>query len=390
MISSVTVKRTSRLLSGHLWVFSNEIQENLLNYEPGSIVKVFDRYKNFYGVGYINPHSLITIRLLTHQDEPIDGEFFRKCLTRAYTYRKSLIEGQQTYRLIYSEGDLLPGLIIDVYGKVFVLQCLTYGIERLSEVIIEVIEEMFKPEAIVLRNDSPSRRLEGLELYKQVVRGNISKIPVIQEGGINMEVDPVEGQKTGAFLDQRLNRIAFASLIKEGSIGLDLFCYNGGWGIHTLKKASMVTFVDESQRAIDCAVRNVSLNKLRGTAQFVKADVFDFLKRCSQEGKSYDFIILDPPAFAKNKAHIKEAMRAYRELNSMAIGLLRVGGLLATSSCSHHISKEVFLELIARAAAVQRRRLRIVEQRTQAADHPILLNMPETEYLKCLFLEAID
>ncbi len=369
-------------------MFSNEIAENLKEYQPGSIVKVFDRNKNFYGVGYINPHSLISVRLLTRRDELIDADFFRKRLARAYGYRKKMLGDQQSYRLVHSEGDLLPGLIIDVYEKVIVVQCLTYGMECLVNLIVQVIDDMFKTEGIVLRNDSPARRLEGLGLYKKVIKGDLSKPLLIEDSGIKTEIDPIEGQKTGGFLDQRFNRVAFASLVEEGATGLDLFCYNGAWGIHALKRASKVTFVDESQRAIDSAKRILSLNDLKGTAHFVRADVFDFLKGCTDSPKRYDFIVLDPPAFAKSKTHIKEAMRAYRELNSMAISLLKPGGILATSSCSHHINKGMFMEVIAKAASG--RRLRIVEQRTQAADHPILINVPETEYLKCLFLEVLD
>ncbi len=388
MLDTVTLRRTSRISSGHLWIFSNEIVESLKNYEPGSIVRVFDRNRQFIGMGYINPHSLISVRLLSRKEEPIDAGFFKRRLEAAFLYRKRFLTDMHAYRLVYSEGDLLPGLIVDVYGKVMVVQLLTLGMECLSESILNVLEDVFKPDTIVLRNDSQTRTLEGISLYKKILKGQLTSLPVIRDGDIDTEIDPLEGQKTGAFLDQRFNRIYFASLLSKGSKGLDLFCYSGPWGCHALKVASEVTFVDSSAKALYWAERNVRMNALAGEAYFVKEDVFDFLKLRSLEPTHYDFVILDPPAFVKSKNNIKEGIKAYGELNSMALSLLKEGGLLATSSCSHHIDRNIFWEIIQRSAREQHKQVRALFQGSQAIDHPILIGMTETEYLKCLFLEV--
>lgn len=390
LLAQVTLKRTARVSSGHLWIFSNEIVEGLKSYRPGSLVKVFGRDKTFYGIGYINPHSLITVRLLSRVDETIDLNFFRQRIKTALSFRRKFLKELTAYRLIYSEGDLLPGVIVDIYGTIAVVQILTLGMETLKGLLIEAIEELVNPEVIVLRNDSPVRELEGLQLYKKVIKGEISYPVTMTESGIELTIDPLQGQKTGAFLDQRFNRAEFASLITEGSRGLDLFCYTGSWGLHALKSgASEVTFVDSSNSALQLTESNWRLNGSKGKAEFVRADVFDFLKQQSQNGLYYDFIILDPPAFVKGKTHLKEGTKAYVELNSLSLGLLKKGGILASSSCSHHISRSQFIEILQKAAKQQGRFLRILAHRTQPVDHPILINVPETEYLKCVFAEVL-
>lgn len=383
----VHLKRTSRILGGHLWVFSNELAESPKGFEPGALVELRDRKDTFLGIGYINPHSLIAIRILTRQREPVDREFFRKRIIAALEYRKRFLNEGDAFRVIFSEGDMLPGLIVDKYGTCLSIQILTMGMDKLSEVIIPLLDEILSPSVIVLRNDSPSRLLEGLKQEKRVIKGAIGEAPVIREESVFLAVDPLLGQKTGFFLDQRENRIAFSSL-STGGEGLDLFCYSGAWSIHLAKKGVRIAAIDESESALSLARRNAELNNLSGRCTFIKADVFEFLSGEVSGGRRYDCIVLDPPAFVKSASGIKQAVRGYREINSRAMKLLKRGGLLATSSCSHHIDMEAFTEMLRSSAKDAGRAVRIVEMRSQARDHPVLLSMPETEYLKCAFLEV--
>ncbi len=387
-MEKVYLKRSSRILSGHLWVFSNEIEGSPKRFEQGTIIEVYDRARYFLGLGYINPHSLISIRLLTDQFEKIDRDFFRKRIKNALEYRRRLFPDADSFRVVYSEGDMLPGLIVDKYRDVLAIQTLTAGMNRLKDTIIEVLEEIFHPASMVLRNDSPFRELEGLSLEKGLIKGDTAEV-VIKEGGLSFIVDTLSGQKTGFFLDQRENRLTFTKLIGKGR-GLDLFCYSGAWAVHMASSGAQVTGIDQSDHAIELAKRNAEINNLTDRCRFIKADVFDFINEEINRGNSYDYIVLDPPAFVKSKEKIREAIRAYRKINASAMRLLDKGGLLATSSCSHHISREVFLDILRSAAKDARRRFRLIEVRSQARDHPVLLSMPETEYLKCAILDVSD
>lgn len=385
-LPQVHLRRTKRILEGHLWVFSNEIKENVKNFEPGSIVEVYDTKDSLIGIGYINPHSLIAIRFLTRDKEPVNKNFFRKRVQDALNYRESFLNKSDAMRLVFSEGDFLPGLIVDKYKNCLVIQFLTLGMETFKDMIIQLLAEMLSPEVIVVRNDSRIRSLEGIPLYKEIVKGDLTNLPVIEEDGLLFEVDPYEGQKTGFFLDQRENRIALKHFIKGGK-GLDLFCYTGAWAIGLASKGADITGVDDSERAIKMAQRNAELNNLLTNLNFVKSDVFTFLQNGVEKGEGrYDFIVLDPPAFVKSASKIKEAVRAYRELNVQCMKLLRKGGILATSSCSYHMNRELFLEMLRNAGKDAGKRLRLLRFGSQALDHPILLSMPETEYLKCAFL----
>lgn len=366
-------------------MFSNEIHENMKEYAPGSIVGLFDRQENFLGTGYINPRSLISVRVLSRERAEIDRGFIRERLRAALDLRKRLFKEMEALRLVYSEGDYLPGLIVDKYGKCIVIQCLTYGIEAMKEVVVELLDEMLAPDIIVLRNDSRSRSLEGLSPYKEVVKGSLGNIPVIKDGCISLQVDPYEGQKTGFFLDQKDNRRALGRYVKGGR-GLDLFCYTGAWSLNLAFSGAEVIGVDDSERAIRQAEKNAAINKLQDKATFVKEDVFSYLREKADGGEKYDFIVLDPPAFVKSGARLKEAVKAYREVNGLSMQLLRPGGILATSSCSYHLGREMFLEMLCDASRDAQRGLRLIELRSQDRDHPVLLSMPETEYLKCAFL----
>jgi len=390
-MEKVHVTRTKRVLSGHLWIFSNEIYEDLKRYTPGSLVEVYDMKDHFIGTGYINPHSLITIRLLTRKKETIDKEFFKGRIYQAMQYRRKILGDHPHGRIIFSEGDYLPGLIVDRYDNCLVLQFLTAGMDRFKDLIGEIIDEIFSPDVIVLRNDSPARDLEGLPLYKEIIKGTheklYAKLPRIVEGGIIFEVDPYEGQKTGFFIDQGENRMALTRYVSDGK-GLDLFCYTGAWGLHLASRGAEVTGVDESEKALRQAEKNATINNLQDRITFIRDDVFSFLQRELERGeRQYDFVILDPPAFVKSRSKLTNALKAYRTVNEMAMRLVKDGGILATSSCSYHVKKEIFLEMLRMALKRSGRRARLIELRSQARDHPVLLSMEETEYLKCAFLK---
>ncbi|MEW6109324.1 MAG: class I SAM-dependent rRNA methyltransferase [Nitrospirota bacterium] len=385
-MQKVHLIRTKRLLGGHLWVFSNELHENPKQFSAGSLVEVHDMKNIFLGIGYINPHSLISVRLLTREKDTIDREFFRKKINEALKLRERLQGKRHALRIIFSEGDYLPGLIVDRYGDCIVLQFLTYGIEMFKETIIGLLDEMLNPAIIVLRNDSRLRRLEGLPQNKELVKGDLGSLPVIEEDGVLFEIDPLEGQKTGFFLDQSENRAALKKFIKEGK-GLDLFCYTGAWAVHLASGGADVTCVDTSGRALEQAHINANLNSVAERVSLAEDDVFTFLTKELIKGeKKYDFIVLDPPAFVKSSNKTKEAVKAYRELNEMSMRLIKRGGILATSSCSYHLSREMFLDMLKSAGKISKRDLRLIQMRSQGPDHPVLLAMPETEYLKCAFL----
>ena len=386
-MEKVILRKTIRVLEGHLWIFSNELLESPKNYEPGSFVEVYDRQNNFMGIGYINSNSLISIRLLTRKKEDIDADFFRRRILDAIDYRKRLRADSNSCRIVFSEGDLLPGLIVDKYNDCIVVQFLTLGIDKIGDMILNLLDEIFSPSTIVQRNDSQIRLLEGLALEKKIVKGAPDPLPVITEEGVTIEIDPMRGQKTGFFLDQRENRIALSRYF-SGGMGLDLFCYSGAWGLQLAKKGADIIFIDESETALSIARNNAKLNNLESRCGFVKKDVFNFLHEEVEAGNTYDFIVLDPPAFVKSKAKIKEAVKGYREINSMAMRLIKKGGILATSSCSHHIERALFLEILRDAAKDAGKTARLIEYRYQSKDHPILLSVPETEYLKCAFLEV--
>lgn len=387
-MQKIHLKRTKRIKDGHLWVFSNELYENPKKYACGSIVELYDMRDAFIGIGYINPQSLISVRILTRDPDNIgvDKEFFSRRIKDALTLRKKLLGARDAMRLIYSEGDFLPGLIADKYKNCLVLQFLTAGMEAMKETIINLFDEMLRPEVIILRNDGRSRTLEGLALNKEIVKGNLDTLPVINEDGVLFEINPYEGQKTGFFLDQRENRLALKNLIKGGK-GLDLFCYTGSWSIHLASAGAEVTGIDESEKAVAQAKKNAEINNLQDKAKFIKDDVFAFLKNESLKNEqAYDFIVLDPPAFVKSSSRIKEALKAYRALNSISMRLIKKGGILATSSCSYHISREMFIDMLKASAKDSGKRIRLLSLRSQGPDHPVLLSMPETEYLKCAFL----
>lgn len=374
---------------GILWIYKNEIISDIENIVAGSIVKVYEIKTNrLVGTGYINQQSIISIRLLSFQDENIDENFIKKRIRKSLKYREEFLGLKDNYRLIFSESDFLPGLIVDRYNKCLVIQIATAGMEKLKDSIIKILDETCNPEVIILKNDSPARIKEGLKLEKKIIKGTLDELPVIDEDEVKFIFDPIEGQKTGFFLDQRDNRLFLKSLINSGE-GLDLFSYVGAWSIHLAKKGANVIGIDISEKAIELSRENAKLNNLSEKCKFIKADVFDFLKWEIKKGKNYDFIIVDPPAFVKSRVERKDAIKGYLSLNTIALRLLKKNGILATSSCSQHISDAEFSDIIKEALITNKKTGILIHKGTQSKDHPILLSMPETAYLKCLILQVL-
>jgi len=375
---------------GSLWIYKNEIVSDISNLYSGTLVKVYESKNNkFIGIGYINPKSTISIRLLSFKEITIDEQFFRSRIIQCKQYREEFLGLKENYRLIFSESDFLPGLIVDKYDKCLVIQILTAGMENFKEMIINILDDIFNPEIIIIRNDSQARLKEGLQLEKNIVKGNMKKLPLIIEDDVKFTFDPLNGQKTGFFLDQRENRIFLKNLVTKGE-GLDLFCYVGAWSIHMAKKGINITGIDSSQSAIDLAKENAKINNVTDKSQFIKADVFDYLKWEIKKNKKYDVIVVDPPAFVKSKNEKMDALEGYLNLNTLAIKLLKKEGIIATSSCSQHVSDYDFYEIIKEAFLRYKKTGKIIYKGTQSKDHPILLSMPETYYLKCLIIKLFD
>lgn len=349
--------------------------------EAGDIVDLRDHAGRLLGKGFYNPHSLISLRLLTREDEEIDFGFFERRIRHALTLRKRLYPASRTYRLVHGEGDFLPGLVIDKYEEYFSVQAFSFGMDARLTLICDVLDSLFRPKGIVERNESSARTLEGLAERKGILRGTIAPV-IVTERDIKYQVDILDGQKTGLFLDQRENR----PLIRRYASGtrvLDCFCNDGGFALHAAKAgAREVHGVDSSEPAVARAQRNAELNTLKAKCSFHSRDVFEFLKTKIAEKETYDIIVLDPPSFAKSRRTVATAKRGYREINENAMHLLSDGGILATASCSHHIPREMFLDMISESARRAGRRVQLLELQGAAPDHPVLPAMPETEYLK--------
>lgn len=378
-----------RIKAGHLWIFNNEIEKVADLEENGEIVEVVDHKGNFVARGYYNKHSLISVRILTDDvNQEIDKIFLKERIDRAYQYRKNIYPQLSAYRVVYSEGDLLPGLIVDKYGDFLSVQILTLGMERLKTSILDALEEIFKPEGIILKNDSAFREIEGLKKEITIVKGNFDAPVIIEENGLKFYVDLLKGQKTGFFLDQRENRNWAAFLSKNRKV-LDCFCYTGGFALAAAKGGvKEVVGVDESESAIQLAEQNAQLNYFSNIT-FQKQEVFNFLRKLNSAGEKFDMVILDPPAFVKSKEKLKEGIKGYKEINLQSMKLLNAGGILISCSCSYQLWKEDFLNTIKSAAIDSGKNFRLVKELTQAADHPVLLSMPETQYLKGVILEVL-
>jgi len=386
---SLKPRREARLLRGHPWVYAGEIEKIDGSVGPGEIVDLLDARGAFLARGYFNPHSQIRVRVLSYEREPIDEGFFRRRLQQAIDRRSFLSIPSDAYRLVYSEADLLPGLILDRYGSYLVVQFLTFGIDLRQATILSLLGELLSPKGIYARNDLSIREKEGLPLGKGVLWGEVPKQVRVQEGDLSFWVDVKEGQKTGFFLDQRENRLALRGLCQVRRV-LDCFCYSGAFSLQAAHfGASSVLGLDISEFAVGLAQENARLNGLEGRCHFRTGNAFDELRALERKGEGFDLIILDPPAFTKSKQAIEPALRGYKEINLRALKLLGSGGILLTCSCSYHLSPELFLQMLEEAAADAGQRVHLLESYTQAPDHPILLGVPETHYLKCAILRVV-
>jgi len=379
----VNKKGADRVRNGHLWIYKSDIVA--AEADGGSIVKVSDERGNSVGQALFSDSSQIALRFLTQTNEIIDRDWWRKRILNAAN-RRALPEDTNAYRLVYSEGDLLSSLIVDHYDDVLVIQTLSQGTEAVKALLVEILVEEFHPRAIIERNDARVRQLEGLPLVAGTIYGDApTEIEIVQHG-LKFVVMPGGGQKTGSFLDQRENRIA-AQKLAHGR-GLDCFTFNGAFALHLASKCESVIGIDISAEAITAAQRNAELNQI-ANVEFRESNVFDSLREMESSGQQFDTIVLDPPAFAKNRASIKAAVRGYKEINLRALKLLKENGVLVSCTCSYHVSEELFLEIITAAARDAHRKLQIVEKRMQASDHPVLAGMPETLYLKCVIARVI-
>jgi 23S rRNA (cytosine1962-C5)-methyltransferase len=372
-----------RIRRGHLWVYRSDILDPKAA-PPGAIVAVRDERGAVLGKAFFSSKSQISLRLLTRNDVAINDRFFQQRLAEADRLRERLDVDSVLSRRIYSEGDLFPGLIVDRYGDRLVVQSLIQATDALQPTVRNILEERYRPRSILFRNDSKVRELEGLELKQEVSGEPLPETIIVNEDGKELAISLSCGQKTGSYLDQRDNHRA-ARRHARGQ-ALDAFSYAGGFAVQIADRCESVEAVDISAAAVEAARANAGRNRL-ANVQCFEANAFDFLRERHREGRRYDTVILDPPAFAKNKESLEAALRGYKEINNRAMRLLRSGGILITCSCSHHVSEGLFAEMLAEAAKDAGCWARVLERRTQSADHPILLTVPETLYLKCFILE---
>lgn len=378
--------RETRVRGGHPWIYASEIDKTEGECAPGDIIDVYSCKGTMLGRALYNPRSQITLRMLTTQDEPVDEAFFRSRLTDAWEYRKRLCD-TQSCRVVYSESDFLPGLVVDKFGGVLVMQTLSLGMDMRKDMLARLLCEITGATGAYERNDVPVRRHEGLEMQTGLLLGEVPDRVEMVENGILYHVDVKHGQKTGFFLDQKQNRAAIAPLC-PGARVLDCFCHNGSFALNAAKYgAKSVLGVDISEDALDVARENAARNGL--DVAFEAHNCFDFLREQTDAGEKYDLVILDPPAFTKSRQAVESALRGYKEINLRGLKLTRPGGFMVTCSCSQHVSTEAFQEMVNHAARDAKKRVRLVEYRTQALDHPILPAVPETKYLKCMILQVM-
>lgn len=443
--------RKKRLEAGHPWIFKNEIETVEGEPQPGAVVEVYDHVRRFLASGYYNPQSQITVRVLDYKPLPdMDSAWFRERFERCRDHRARFVPGAEACRLVYGEADGLPGLIVDRFGSVLVVQILTLGMDVHREALVAALVDVFRPAGIYERSDVPIRELEGLEQRTGVLYGDCPRHVLIEENGLKLEVDIAEGQKTGYFFDQRENRASIAPLMTgwgrrsgiqvrpvtgddgkerliptnasgkevtfpywDGATVLECFSHTGSFTLHACKYgAKKVTCLDISEHAIDSARRNVALNGFEDRVEFVVADAFDYLrkqvqgleerklrggqssakvdtsKKLTSESRTWDVVILDPPAFAKTKSAIEGACRGYKDINLHGMKLVNEGGYLVTASCSYHVRPDLFLETIHAAAVDADKQLRLVDFRGAGKDHPQLLGVDEGNYLKFAVFEV--
>jgi 23S rRNA (cytosine1962-C5)-methyltransferase len=390
MDKKVYLKRkiSSRIANGHPWIFANEIDRITDDTKAGDIVGVLFHDGKFAGKGYINPQSQITIRLVTrNKKDEINEQFFIERIAQCWEYRKKM-GYVENCRLVFGEADELPQLIIDKFNDYFVIQTLALGIDRWKPAFVTAINEIFKPKGIYERNDVPVRELEGLPQQKSFLSPPFDTKIIINENGLKFYVDIENGQKTGYFLDQQDNRRAIQAIVKNAEV-LGAFTYTGPFEIHAAHYgAKSVLGIDISENAVRQATENAKLNNLQEVVRFEAANAFDVLKQWSKDGRQYDVVMLDPPAFTKSRDTIQKAITGYKEINLRGMKLLRRGGFLVTSSCTNLVSPELFLQIMQMAARDAKRNIRQVVFQTQSADHPVIWGIDNTQYLKFLIAEV--
>ena len=383
---TVSPRGASRLKDGHVWVYRSDVV-SADGAPPGSLVTVADHRGQPLGSALYSSSSQIAIRLLSHQTVADFPALLRQRIAEAIAYRERIVENTNAYRVIFSEGDFLPGLIVDRYNDILSMQILTQAMdaEAVREAVTAELTERLHPASMVERVDPRVRQLEDLPPRQSGLVQGEKTSTIFTMNGVQFHFDALEGQKTGAFLDQRENYAAAAQYAHGEA--LDAFCYQGGFALHLAPRCARVTGIDSSRPALEVADQNAALNghnQSQPEIEWIEANAFDLLKDYASSGQRYDTIVLDPPAFAKTKRDLDAALRGYKELNLRALKMLRPGGILVTCSCSYHVSPSDFLEMLADAARDAHRTLRLAEVRGQAKDHPILLNVPETAYLKCV------
>lgn len=381
---TITKRGVQRVHARHCWIYRSDMTD-ASKAQAGDVVRVAGPRGRVLGSALYSSRSQIALRMISFEDVNIDRDFWLARLASAEALRDRVVQDTTAFRLVYGESDLLPSLVIDHYNDCFVIQTLSQGMDALKQTWLELLVERYKPRAIIERNEARVRDLEGLPRSTGVLYGDDPGEIIIEESSIRFAVNLVEGQKTGAFLDQRENRVA-ASRYARGR-ALDCFTYHGAFALHIARAAEEVIAIDVSSSAIAQARRNAELNGATNI-EFLEANVFDLLREMEQAGERFDVINLDPPAFAKNRAAVEAAARGYKEINLRAMKLLAPGGALVTSTCSYHMSEDAFLNLLAEAAADAGRSAQIIERRMQARDHPVLVSMPETHYLKCIMLRV--
>jgi 23S rRNA (cytosine1962-C5)-methyltransferase len=377
----VSNKGADRFRSGHPWIFRSDITDTA-EAAPGETVHVLDHRGQFLGQAHYSAVSQIALRMVDRSPEPFD---IGARIAGAQRFREQVVTDSSAYRMVHAEGDFMPALIIDRYGDYFVVQMLDQGMDRATPEITAALEAQFSPRAIVARNDSAVRTLEELPREITLLTGELDGPVTVQMNGFQLEADLLHGQKTGIYLDQRENYLAAARYATGRA--LDCFTSTGGFALHLARTCQHVEAVDSSAPALAAAERNAEANDILNIT-FREADVFDVLSSYSSARRTFDSIVLDPPAFAKSRKQVEGAMRGYKDINLRALRLLGPGGILVTCSCSHHVSEAMLLEVVAQASLDAGRTLRVLERRTQAQDHPILLTVPETMYLKCLILQV--
>lgn len=389
MIAMPTVrvnrKGADRIASAHLWIFSSDVID-AGTAQAGDAVRVVDPKGRALGVAHYSSSSQITLRFLSRHVEEINEGFIQARFEAAYAYRKRVICGSDAYRLIHAEADLLPGLVVDRYGDYVVAQFLDQGMDRMTSKIVSVLQKLLSPRGIVARNDVAVRSKENLPLEVRILSGEVPNEIDVHVNGLTCRANLLAGQKTGIFLDQRENYLAARRYAKGRA--LDCFCATGGFALHLASVCQSVEGVDSSEVTLDTARKNALLNDLTNV-EFRQADVLDFLPGLVAARQKFDIVVVDPPAFTKSRGAIEGAARGYKEINLRALRLLERGGVLVSCSCSHHMSEAHLLELIAAAALDCGKQLRVLDRRTQSQDHPILLTVPETHYLKCLIFEVL-